>query len=145
MSSSGRTRHDPLGVALRLVVPVALVIDAVVHLQLAPYYQLAAPAGMGQGTLFRLEAAAAILAAVYVLLRGSRPAYAAALLVAAGGVGAVLLYRYVDVPAFGPFPAMYEPVWFFQKTLSALAEGAGAVLAAVGLLRRSRRAGKGPR
>ena len=36
---------------------------------------------------------------------------------------AVMLYRYVDIPAIGPLPAMYEPVWFFEKTLSAVAEG----------------------
>jgi hypothetical protein len=28
---------------------------------------------------------------------------------------------------------MYEPVWFFEKVLSAVAEGIGAVLAIVGL------------
>lgn len=127
--------RDFLDITLRLLVAAALAVDAIVHLQLASYYQIAAPGGIGQGNLFRMEAAAAILAAVYVLLRGSRPAYATALIVAAGGVAAVLLYRYVNVPAFGPFPAMYEPVWFFQKSLSAAAEAAGAVLAAVGLFR----------
>lgn len=136
MSTLKQARHDPLGTALRLLVAAALAIDGIVHLQLASYYQIAAPGGISQGNLFRIEAAAAILAAVYVLLRGSRPAYAAALIVAAGGVAAVLLYRYVNIPAFGPFPVMYEPVWFFQKSLSAVAEAAGAVLAAVGLFRR---------
>lgn len=135
MSTSNPERHDPLGIVLRLLVPAALAIDAVVHLRLASYYQSAAPGGIGQGNLFRIEAAAAILAGLYVLLRGSRPAYAAAFIVAAGGVAAVLLYRYVNVPAFGPFPAMYEPVWYFQKSLSAVAEAAAATLAAVGICR----------
>jgi hypothetical protein len=57
-------------------------------------------------------------------------------LVAGSAFIAVLLYRYVNVPAIGPIPAMYEPVWFFEKSLSAVAEGLGAVLAAVGFLRR---------
>ncbi|AIY00190.1 hypothetical protein ART_0591 [Arthrobacter sp. PAMC 25486] len=127
--------RDFIDAALRMLIAVALAIDAIVHLQLASYYQVAVPGGIGQGNLFRIEAVAAILAGLYVLLRGSRPAYAAALVVAAGGVAAVLLYRYVNVPAFGPIPAMYEPVWFFQKSFSAVAEGAGAVLAAVGLFR----------
>jgi hypothetical protein len=43
-------------------------------------------------------------------------------------VGAVLLYRYVDVGAIGPVPNMYEPVWFTLKTRSAVAEGAVAVV-----------------
>lgn len=69
---------------------------------------------------------------------------------AAFGVGlsavvAVVLYRYVDIPAVGPLPAMYEPVWFFEKSLSALAEAVAAAAALVALvvsarpLRRSRR------
>ncbi|MDQ0029570.1 hypothetical protein [Arthrobacter bambusae] len=132
--------RKPRDIPLRLLVAAALVIDAVVHFDLAPGYQLAAPGGIGQGNLFRLEAAAALLVALYVLVRGSRPAYAAALLVAGSAFVAVLLYRYVDIPALGPVPAMYEPVWFFEKALSAVAEGIGAVLAAVGLFRQSVRA-----
>ncbi|MBP2414666.1 hypothetical protein JOF48_003465 [Arthrobacter stackebrandtii] len=128
--------RDFVDAALRVLIAVALAIDAVVHLKLAYYYQIAAPGGIGQGNLFWIEAGAAILAGLYVFFRGSRPAYAAALIVTFGGVAAVLLYRYVDVPAFGPFPAMYEPVWFFEKSLSAVAEAAGAVLAAVGLFRK---------
>ncbi|GAB3560960.1 hypothetical protein GCM10027405_11800 [Arthrobacter alkaliphilus] len=132
--------RNPTDILLRLLVVAALVIDAVVHFDLAPGYQLAAPDGIGQGNLFRLQAAAAVLVALYVLVRGSRPAYAAALLVAGSAFVAVLIYRYVDIPAFGPIPAMYEPVWFFEKTLSAVAEGIGAVLAAVGVFRQSSRA-----
>ncbi|UKA63651.1 hypothetical protein [Arthrobacter sp. FW306-04-A] len=135
MSAREPIRRRPKDVVLRVLVAAALVIDAVVHWQLAPGYQLAAPAGIGQGTLFRLEAVAAVLVGLYVLVRGSRPAYAAALVVAASAFIAVLLYRYVDIPALGPIPAMYEPVWFFGKSLSAVAEGLGAVLAGVGFLR----------
>ena len=69
------------GLILRLLVAAALVTDAVVHIRQAPGYQLANPAGIGQGNLFYLESAAAILVALYVLVRGSRPAYFLALLV----------------------------------------------------------------
>jgi hypothetical protein len=124
-----------MNMALRVLTALALFIDAGVHLHLAPGYQAASPAGIGQGNLFLLEAAAAVVAGLYVLIRGSRASYALALAVALSGFVAVVLYRYVDVPAFGPFPAMYEPVWFFEKSLSAVAEGAGALLAAVGLFR----------
>ena len=105
------------------------------HLRLAPDYQLAAPAGIGQGNLFRIAAVAAILAALWVLIRPSRLSFAVAFLVAASALVAVVLYRYVDVPAFGPIPSMYEPIWFPEKTLSAIAEAVAAVAALVGLAR----------
>ena len=126
-------RSVAVALALRVLVSVALAVDAVVHLRLASTYQFAATEGIGQGNLFRIAAVAAIAAALFVLARGSRTAYAAAFLVAASAFGAVVLYRYVDVPAFGPLPSMYEPVWFFEKSLSAVAEGAGAVFAGLGL------------
>ena len=49
-------------------------------------------------------------------------------------LGAVLLYRYVNVPMLGPFPAMYEPVWFPDKTLSAVAEAVAALVAGAAAL-----------
>jgi hypothetical protein len=135
-----------MNMALRILTALALFIDAAVHIYLAPGYQAASPGGIGQGNLFLLESAAAVLAALYVLFRGSSASFALALAVAVSAFVAVMVYRYVDIPAFGPFPAMYEPVWFFEKTLSAVAEGAGALLAGVGLVRTAatRRAG-GPR
>lgn len=140
MSTREAARRKPMNrrprdILLRLLIAAALGIDAVVHLDLASGYQLGAPGGIGEGNLFRIEAAVAILVGLYVLIRGSRPAYAAAVVVAGSAFIAVLLYRYVDIPAIGPLPSMYEPVWFFEKTLSAAAEGLGAVLAAVGYVR----------
>jgi hypothetical protein len=140
VSTSEAARRKPMNrrprdILLRLLIAAALGIDAVVHLDLASGYQLGAPGGIGEGNLFRIEAAVAILVGLYVLIRGSRPAYAAAVVVAGSAFIAVLLYRYVDIPAIGPLPSMYEPVWFFEKTLSAAAEGLGAVLAAVGYVR----------
>ncbi len=125
--------------ALRVLTALALLIDAGVHIHLAPGYQAATPAGIGQGSLFLLESAAAVLAALYVLIRGSRASYALALAVGLSAFAAVVLYRYVDVPAFGPFPAMYDPVWFFEKSLSAVAEALGSLLAGIGLARLSPR------
>jgi hypothetical protein len=121
-------------IGLRVLVAAALAVDAVVHLRLASDYQLAAPGGIGQGNLFRIEAVVAIAVGLFVLVIGHRAAYAAAFIVAASALGAVLVYRYIDVPAIGPIPSMYEPLWYFQKSLSAVAEGAGAVLAACGLV-----------
>ena len=118
-----------------LVVAVGLIVDAVVHFRLAPDYQLAAPGGIGQGNLFRIAAVAAVLTALWVLIRPSQLSFAAAFLVAASALAAVLLYRYVDVPALGPIPSMYEPLWFPEKAASAVAEGVAAVAALVGLAR----------
>lgn len=135
-----------MNMALRVLTAAALLIDAAVHIQLAPGYQAASPGGIGQGNLFLLESAAAVLAALWVLFRGSRASLAFALVVALSAFAAVVLYRYVDIPAFGPFPAMYEPVWFFEKSLSAVAEGVGALLAGIGLLRTApRRQSEHPR
>lgn len=126
-----------MNMAMRALTALALFIDAGVHIFLAPGYQASSPGGIGQGNLFLLESAVAVLAALWVLVRGSRASFALALVVALSAFVAVVLYRYVDIPAFGPFPAMYEPVWFFEKSLSAVAEGAGALLAGVGLARTS--------
>ncbi|WP_371818200.1 hypothetical protein [Pseudarthrobacter sp. C4D7] len=136
--------------ALRLLTALALFIDAGVHLSLAPGYQNAQPGTVSQGTLFLLEATVALVAGAYVLVRGSRTAYAVALVVALSAFAAVVLYAYVDIPAIGPIPAMYDPVWFFSKILSAVAEGAGALLALAGVVRAGRRthdagAGRGAR
>lgn len=127
-------QSGPVELPIRLITVAGLIVDAVIHLQLASVYQQAAPAGIGQGNLFRIEAGLAILVAGYLLLRGDRLAYAAAFAVGASGLAAVLLYRYVDVPAVGPIPSMYEPLWFAKKTATAVAEAIAAVAALVGLL-----------
>jgi hypothetical protein len=89
--------------------------------------------------VFQGQAVLAGLAAVLVLVTGRPFAWAAAFLVLASAFAAVLLYRYVPVPQVGPLPSMYEPAWFLEKTVSAAAEGIGAVLAALGALAARRR------
>lgn len=130
---------------LSAVVATGLVVDAVIHLRLAADRDGIGGA-LSEGNLFRVESAAATLAAVAVLtLPWRRVAYGAALFVSATAFGAVMLYRYVDVGALGPLPNMYEPIWYHDKSVSAIAELIAAVTAAVtlGLLtwrRRSRQA-----
>ncbi|MET3812129.1 hypothetical protein [Arthrobacter sp. UYEF3] len=136
MEPSGPTRHhgrSAANVILRILAAATLTVDAVVHARLAPGYQSAASEGLGEGNLFLAEAAAAALVGLYVLIRGSRAAWVLALFTAGGGLAVLLLYRYIDIPAIGPFPAMYEPVWFFDKTLTALAQAAAVLLAAAAL------------
>ncbi|MEO7449346.1 MAG: hypothetical protein ABI336_13825 [Humibacillus sp.] len=127
-------------VILRVVVAASLTVDAVVHLRLASGYQQADAGGIGSGNLFRIEAVAALVVAVWVLWRGSRLALLSAFAVGFSAAVAVVLYRYVNIPAFGPLPAMYEPIWFLEKSLSAVFEGLAAVaaLAALVVLSRSR-------
>lgn len=117
----------PLPLLLRVLAATGLGVDAYVHLHLASRYD---PVGdsITQGGLFRVEAVVAILVAVALLAFDNRLAWLNAGLVGAGGVAAVLLYRYVNVPAIGPIPSMYEPIWFGEKTLSAVAEGGVVVV-----------------
>lgn len=120
--------------ALRLLTAAGLAVDAYVHADLASSYDYSGQ-GISQGQLFRIEAAAAALAALLLILFGTRQlVWAYALMVAAAGVGAVLLYRYVDVGTLGPLRDMYEPVWYPEKSLSAIAEAATVLPAACGLL-----------
>jgi hypothetical protein len=135
----GQGRNHLLMMVLRVLIGGGLIVSAVIHLRLAPGFQQAAPAGIGGGALFRIQAAVAILAAAYVLIRGSRASFAIAAIVALSALAAVVLYRYVQVPAVGPIPSMYEPVWYPQKTLTAVAEALAGALAVIGyvlLLRR---------
>ena len=114
-----------------------LAVDAYVHLHLASGYDSVRTSTLSQGDLFRAEGIAAIAVAVAVLVRPRRYTAVLAAVLGAGGVAAVLVYRYVNIKAFGPIPAMYEPLWYGDKTRSAYAEGvAAAAGAALAILRR---------
>ncbi|AIA01196.1 hypothetical protein [Streptomyces noursei] len=127
-------RRTVTRVLLQLVTAAALAVNAYVHADLASVYDRVGQQ-ISQGTLFRLEAAVASLAALLVLLFGRRRlVWAFAFLVSVSAVGAVLLYRYVNVGTLGPLPNMYEPVWWPSKSASAIAEAVGAVAALGGLL-----------
>lgn len=129
----GRRPVAPTGGALILVLIVVVVaglaIDAWVHLDLASNYDSNSSRLLGEGNLFRAEGAVAIVAATALLARPGRYTALFALVVAAAGTAAVLIWTYLDVGAFGPFPNMYEPVWYAKKTLSAWGEGVAAVAA----------------
>jgi nicotinamide riboside transporter PnuC len=120
--------------ALIVIVVAGLAVDAYVHFDLASAFKNNKTSTLSEADLFRAEAIAAIIAAVALLLRPRRYTAAFAFLVAVSGVVAVLVYRYVDVGAFGPVPNMYDPYWEpAEKTVSAVAEAAAA-LAALALL-----------
>ncbi|MFL6238968.1 MAG: hypothetical protein ACJ735_05680 [Actinomycetes bacterium] len=145
LAQHGRARpvgaHDdsPAMLLLRVVAVVGLSVDVWVHATLESQY-----AGLGgaltQGRLFGAEAVAAGVVALWLLLTGGRAAWLATMLVAASALGAVLLYRYVNVGKLGPLPNMYEPVWYFRKSLSAYAEAVALLAAMLWLVLQVKRA-----
>lgn len=128
-------RSRTLGsLALAALTVAGLAVDAYVHFDLAP---IEPPPGAGQiseSVLFYVEASVAILSVVLLLATGSRWTFGVAGFVAATGLGAVLLYRFIDVGALGPLPDMYEPVWYPEKLAAAIAEATALVSAATGFL-----------
>ncbi|MBV9921379.1 MAG: hypothetical protein JOY78_11080 [Pseudonocardia sp.] len=114
---------------MTLIAAAGLAIDAYVHFDLASTYAPIKSSVLNQGELFRGEATVATIAAAAVLLRPRRYTAAFAFVVAAAGTAAVLVYAYVHIGAFGPFPDMYDPIWYPEKTLSVWAEGIGALAA----------------
>lgn len=114
---------------LAFVVATGLGVDAYVHWHLAPGFDgirgVASP-HISQGELFRLESVLALIAILLVLSR-RRLGLVVAFLIAAGGLGAVLFYGYVDIGGFGPVPDMYDPIWYPEKTISAIAQAVAAV------------------
>jgi hypothetical protein len=129
--------------ALIVIVVVGLAIDAYVHFDLAHAFDNEKTSTLSVGDLFRGEATVAIIAALALLLRPRWYTAAFAAVVAGAGFVAVLVTRYVNIGAFGPFPNTYDPYWQpTGKWLSAIAEGVAA-LAALALFASTLRAERG--
>lgn len=110
------------------VTVVGLAIDAYVHLNLASDFDLV-KASISQGTLFRIEAVMAVAAGALLIVRPGRITAAIAAVVAGGGVLALLLYYFVNVGEVGPFPNMYEHVWYSDKVFTLIAQAVATVTA----------------
>lgn len=123
-----------VGILVRVLVAAGLAVDAYIHAALADVYDVPAGGAITQGDLFLIEAGVASLAALLVLVLPNRASFAFALLVAASALGAVLLYRYIEVGSLGPLPRMYMPVWTTDRLISAVAEGVATVSALLGLV-----------
>lgn len=116
---------------IRVLAAVSLGVTGAVHLDLAGSYDRLGGA-LTVGALFRGQGLLALGVAGWLLLRRrARPPLVAALLLALASTAAVVLSVYVRVPALGPLPELYEPVWYAQKALSAAASAVAALLAAV--------------
>ena len=114
------------------VTVAGLAIDAWVHYDLAPLFANHKTSTLSQADLFRVEATAAVVAAVALLIRPRRYTAGFAFLVAAAGTVAVVLYRYVDIGSFGPIPGMYDPYWApAEKVISLIGEVVATVTALV--------------
>ena len=107
---------------------------AVVHLRDAYLYEPNTGTLISQGQLFRVQSVIALVVAAGVLIIPRRLVWVVAFLVAASAFAAVVLYTYVNVGPLAGLPNMYEPSWGPPgKLVSAIAEGAGALLALGGL------------
>jgi hypothetical protein len=131
-------------VAVRLIAVAGLSIDAFVHLNLASTYA-EAQAVINEGVLFRAEAVLALLAALALLISGRRPAFVLGFAVSASALTVMLVFRYADLGPIGPFPDLYDPVWFPEKLWAAGGEAAAGIasVAAILLLSIRTRPGRG--
>lgn len=91
----------------------------------------------------------ALLTALALILWARRLSFLLGFAVSATALALMLVSRYVDLGPFGPFPDLYDPVWFPEKLWAASGEAAAAAASLAGLLLLSvrtglRRTGKAP-
>lgn len=135
------SQRTPLQWTLILLAMVGLVVDAIVHFDLASSFASVKTSTISQADLFRIEAVVALVVAAALLVFPRRSTALAVFVVAASAAVAVVVYRYVDVGKIGPIPNMYDPYWQpVGKWLSAVAEIVAAVASAalIGVLTPSR-------
>lgn len=123
-----------LDIVLRVLCAAGLAVDGVIHLLFAGDYDRIGTQ-ITEGTLFRIEAIVAILAAIAIAATSRRVASAFAFLVALSAFVAVYGSVHWHIGAIGPFPDVYEPIWFAQKRAAAVTEAVSAVAAAVLLVK----------
>jgi hypothetical protein len=111
-----------LRIALLIIAAAALVVNAVIHFQLAGPFDAIAGTLVSQGTLFRIQAAVNIAAALLLITR-TRWAAALAAVAAAGGLALVVITTLVplDLTPIG-LPFLFEPIWYADKVIAAVAQ-----------------------
>ncbi len=119
---------------------LALVVNAVIHLQLAGPFDAITGTLIGQGWLFRIQAIVNIAVAILLIVVRRPWVAVAAAVVAAGGLALILITVAVplDLTVLG-LPVLFEPLWYPQKTIAAIVQALAIVTAAVliGALRRA--------
>lgn len=125
-------RSTRTGRLLAVLAAAALAVSAYVHADLgdAPY---AADGQVTLSGLFVAQAAVAAFVALWVLVRPSGLSWLAVLAVGGASLLALVLSVYVRIPSIGPFPVLYEPLWYADKVVAAVATGTAAVVGAVAL------------
>lgn len=119
--------------AARLTAVAGLSIDACVHLDLASTYA-EARAPVSEGTLFRAEAVLALLTGLALITSARRLPFVLGLAVSASALTVMLISRYVDLGPLGPFPDLYDPVWYPEKLWAAGGEAAAVIASVAGIL-----------
>lgn len=135
-STTARGTHATM--AVRLLVAVPLAISGYLHYDLASG-DLFSDGKVTLAGLFVGQAVVAVLVALWLLVRGDRLSLLAAAAVGLGSLAALLLSTWVKVPSIGPLPAVYDPIWYTQKVIAAVAAGFGGLMALLpfGYARRS--------
>ena len=123
------------GLLLRLLAVGGLAVSSYLHVALAQG-PLVSGGQVTLAALFLGQALVAGLVALWLLVRPSRAAWLAALGVGAVSLLALVLSVYVRIPAIGPFPVLYEPLWYGEKLAAAAAAAVAAAASAAGLARR---------
>jgi len=127
-------------IAARLWTAAALLVNAWVHFRLAEPFDAIAGTLVSQGMLFRIQAVVNILVALIVLVWPRRWTGSLAALVAAGGLGLILITVAVplDLTVIG-FPVIFEPVWYSDKVIAAVAQAIALVGGAILMIALPRR------
>lgn len=141
LADSGQTwlaqRTDML---LRVVGAVALGYSGYLHLRIAlDRPPLVADGQVSLSGLFVAQAVAVAVVVVWVLVRGTVLSWLVFAAVAMGSAAALVLSVYVRIPAIGPFPELYEPLWYLDKYLAGIAAMIASVVALLAVLRLRRR------
>ncbi|MCU1438497.1 MAG: integral rane protein [Naasia sp.] len=118
--------------AIASTAALGLAVSAAIHARLALPFDGNRGAWLGQGDLFRIQAALDALAAVaIVVLPRLLPALAAALIAAAGTALLVFtVFLPLDLTAVG-LPVLFEPVWYADKATALAAQLVAVAAAAV--------------
>ena len=153
-SVSGKVRRTWAIGTLALSTATWLAVTAYVHADLASRYDANQQTGtLSQGTLFRVQAiiaavaAASLIASAVGQIISPRAAstdgaprrrlilapWLAAAAIGTSSLAAVMTYRYTGLGRFLFLPDMHEPVWYREKSLSAGADLAAALMSVVGI------------
>lgn len=111
---------------------VGLTVSAFVHVTLAGPFDANVGTIASQGVLFRVQAVIDVLAAALIVIRPRRWASLIVAVVALGGLALILVTVAVplDLTAIG-LPYLFEPSWYQNKIVAAVAQGVAALGALV--------------